>query len=117
MMKNRPMNKTNAPPAEVTAAVALLEKLGYAVTAPPAPEPPVELPATYLDDDVREAQALVDRLRMEEEDADARAMSTALNDPELPRVRDQSIKAGDRLAEAEEALKKAIADRAFMRGE
>lgn len=100
----------NEPTAEITAAIILLEENGYRVVPPfvEAASPP---PEVDMDQVVAEARAKVERLRTAEEDADARCMSTALNDRDLPRFREESIHFGHQLAQAEEDLKNALADR------
>jgi hypothetical protein len=95
--------------ADIPAAVAFLEAQGYCINPPPpAPPPP---PPVDMDVVVKEAEEQLAKLRLLEDDADARCMSTPVNDRDLPRYRQEATNLGHRVAQAEENLRQAIEDR------
>lgn len=98
--------------ADVPAAVALLEAQGYRINPPPpAPPPP---PPVDMDAVVKEAEEQLAKLRLMEDDADARCMNTPVNDRDLPRYRQEATALSHRVAQAEDDLRQAIEDRKLI---
>lgn len=62
---------------------------------------------SMLKKEVQEAQDRLDRAKLRERLADELCIHTALSDPSLPRYRDESVKAGNAVADAEDELTKA----------
>lgn len=108
------LNPRELTAADIPAAVAFLEAQGYCINPPrPAPPPP---PPVDMDVVVKEAEEQLAKLRLLEEDADARCMNTPVNDRDLPRYRQEATALSHRVAQAEEDLRQAKEDRKLING-
>lgn len=109
-----PTSVERAPlPKDIARAIALLEKHGYGITAPPAPEP-VSAVTIDWEERVKECREALERATRLETDADNLCMMTPLDDRDLQRYRDEAIKAGHRVAQAEADLEEALKDRRIL---